>query len=121
MQIFHKFPTLYRQKKKLQSAPRFNRFKKFGDNRELKIVLIFPQGHVVFDAQGSRMAWTLIEQLQGIKSFFFTMQKSLNCDLGDCVTKWPKNEEYHPKIKHETSFQRCWSVNKLRQLLLRCP
>lgn len=24
-----------------------------------------PQGHVVFDASGSRMAWTLIEQLQG--------------------------------------------------------
>ncbi|GLD73324.1 gamma-aminobutyric acid type B receptor subunit 1-like protein [Lates japonicus] len=23
-------------------------------------------GHVVFDAQGSRMAWTLIEQLQGM-------------------------------------------------------
>ena len=23
-----------------------------------------PQGHVVFDASGSRMAWTLIEQLQ---------------------------------------------------------
>lgn len=23
------------------------------------------QGHVVFDASGSRMAWTLIEQLQG--------------------------------------------------------
>lgn len=28
--------------------------------------VFFFQGHVVFDAQGSRMAWTLIEQLQGM-------------------------------------------------------
>lgn len=28
-------------------------------------MFLFSQGHVVFDAQGSRMAWTLIEQLQG--------------------------------------------------------
>lgn len=27
------------------------------------------QGHVVFDAQGSRMAWTLIEQLQGMQQY----------------------------------------------------
>lgn len=31
------------------------------------ILLLTFQGHVVFDAQGSRMAWTLIEQLQGIE------------------------------------------------------
>lgn len=28
-----------------------------------------PQGHVVFDASGSRMAWTLIEQLQGEQAY----------------------------------------------------
>lgn len=29
------------------------------------LLVPLPQGHVVFDASGSRMAWTLIEQLQG--------------------------------------------------------
>lgn len=32
---------------------------------EMKLLLSVSQGQVVFDAQGSRMAMTLIEQLQG--------------------------------------------------------
>lgn len=32
---------------------------------EMKLLLCVSQGQVVFDAQGSRMAMTLIEQLQG--------------------------------------------------------
>lgn len=36
--------------------------------RECAVCLSVFQGHVVFDAQGSRMAWTLIEQLQGKSS-----------------------------------------------------
>lgn len=35
---------------------------------------VFFQGHVVFDAQGSRMAWTLIEQLQGMLKDMFLLE-----------------------------------------------
>lgn len=39
--------------------------------QEVSEMFLFSQGHVVFDAQGSRMAWTLIEQLQGEQTVNF--------------------------------------------------
>uniref|UniRef100_A0AAY5ER14 Gamma-aminobutyric acid type B receptor subunit 1 n=1 Tax=Electrophorus electricus TaxID=8005 RepID=A0AAY5ER14_ELEEL len=61
-------------------------------------------GHVVFDAQGSRMAWTLIEQLQG-NCFMSWSQRTRSISLSPLV--------YHPRTKVPGSTCLCCHGNKV--------
>uniref|UniRef100_A0A671N104 Gamma-aminobutyric acid type B receptor subunit 1-like n=1 Tax=Sinocyclocheilus anshuiensis TaxID=1608454 RepID=A0A671N104_9TELE len=70
-------------------------------------------GHVVFDAQGSRMAWTLIEQLQGtkklkslkliLKCFGFLILKQCNISVVCCNSSDRYIQNSQPYLNNMTA------------------